>query len=85
MILESKDISAISFVGSTPIAKFIYENAKKFKRVQALGGAKNHLMVMPDANLDQTVDGIMVLHMDLPVKDVWQFQLLLQLEILLIN
>ncbi len=59
MILESKDISAISFVGSTPIAKFIYENAaKNLKRVQALGGAKNHLVVMPDANLDQAVDGI---------------------------
>ena len=60
MILESNDISAVSFVGSTPIAKYIYEtSAKNQKRVQALGGAKNHLIVMPDANLDQAVDGIM--------------------------
>ena len=60
MIIESKEISSISFVGSTPVAKYIYENsAKNGKRVQALGGAKNHLIVMPDANLDQAVDGIM--------------------------
>ena len=59
MILESKDINSVSFVGSTPVAKFIYENAaKNGKRVQALGGAKNHLVVMPDANIDQAVDGI---------------------------
>ncbi len=60
MLLESNDISSISFVGSTPVAKYIYEkSAKEGKRVQALGGAKNHLLVMPDANLDQAVDGIM--------------------------
>jgi malonate-semialdehyde dehydrogenase (acetylating) / methylmalonate-semialdehyde dehydrogenase len=60
MILNSSDISAISFVGSTPVAKYIYEqSAKNGKRVQALGGAKNHLVVMPDANIDQAVDGIM--------------------------
>ena len=59
-ILESNDISSISFVGSTPVAKYIYQTASKNnKRVQALGGAKNHLIVMPDANLDQAVDGIM--------------------------
>ncbi len=59
LILESKDISSISFVGSTPVAKYIYEkSAKNLKRVQALGGAKNHLVVMPDANIDQAVDGI---------------------------
>ncbi len=59
MILNSKDISSVSFVGSTPVAKYIYESAaKNGKRVQALGGAKNHLVVMPDANLDQAVDGI---------------------------
>tara|TARA_Y100001970_G_scaffold120641_1_gene149545 strand:+ start:3185 stop:4672 length:1488 start_codon:yes stop_codon:yes gene_type:complete len=58
-ILESKDIASVSFVGSTPVAKYIYEqSAKNGKRVQALGGAKNHLVVMPDANLDQAVDGI---------------------------
>ncbi len=59
MILDSRDISSVSFVGSTPVAKYIYEKAaKNGKRVQALGGAKNHLIVMPDANLDQAVDGI---------------------------
>jgi malonate-semialdehyde dehydrogenase (acetylating)/methylmalonate-semialdehyde dehydrogenase len=59
MILRSPDISSISFVGSTPVAKYIYEeSAKNLKRVQALGGAKNHLVVMPDANLEQAVDGI---------------------------
>jgi len=60
MILQSNDISSVSFVGSTPVAKYIYEQSAKYgKRVQALGGAKNHLVVMPDANLDQAVDGIM--------------------------
>ena len=58
-IIEEKNISAISFVGSTSVAKYIYEkSAKNFKRVQSLGGAKNHLVVMPDANIDQAVDGI---------------------------
>ena len=59
LILESKDISSVSFVGSTPVAKYIYEkSSKNLKRVQALGGAKNHLVVMPDANVNQAVDGI---------------------------
>ena len=60
MILEEKSISSVSFVGSTPVAKYIYEKSASYgKRVQSLGGAKNHLLVMPDANLDQAVDGIM--------------------------
>jgi len=59
-ILVNKDIKAVSFVGSTPIAKYIYENAaKNEKRVQALGGAKNHCVVMPDCDLDQAVNGLM--------------------------
>ena len=59
-LLENKDVAAISFVGSTGIAKYIYENAAKFeKRVQALGGAKNHCVVMPDSDLDQAVNGLM--------------------------
>ena len=59
MLLEDERIQSISFVGSTPVAKYIYEkSAQNGKRVQALGGAKNHLVVMPDANLDQAVDGI---------------------------
>ena len=49
----------MSFVGSTPIAEYIYtEGTKRGKRVQALGGAKNHLVVMPDADLDQAVDAL---------------------------
>ncbi|MFD5215380.1 CoA-acylating methylmalonate-semialdehyde dehydrogenase [Microbacterium sp. NPDC058345] len=52
-LLESKDVAAVSFVGSTPIAKSIYERASaNGKRVQALGGAKNHMVVMPDADID---------------------------------
>ena len=59
-IINNKDISGVSFVGSTPIAKYIYENcAKNEKRVQALGGAKNHAVVMPDCDLDQAVNGLM--------------------------
>ena len=59
LILNCNEISSVSFVGSTPVAKYIYEeSAKNSKRVQALGGAKNHLIVMPDANIDQAVDGI---------------------------
>ena len=52
-------VSGISFVGSTPIAKYIHETANRHgKRVQALGGAKNHMVVMPDADLDQAVDAL---------------------------
>jgi malonate-semialdehyde dehydrogenase (acetylating)/methylmalonate-semialdehyde dehydrogenase len=56
-LLTSPDVAAISFVGSTPIAKYIYETgAKHGKRVQALGGAKNHMLVLPDAELDLVAD-----------------------------
>jgi malonate-semialdehyde dehydrogenase (acetylating)/methylmalonate-semialdehyde dehydrogenase len=59
-LLTNQDVAAISFVGSTPIAKYIYENAaKNEKRVQALGGAKNHCVVMPDCDLNQAVNGLM--------------------------
>ncbi len=59
-LIKNKDVAAISFVGSTPVAKYIYENcAKNEKRVQALGGAKNHCVVMPDCDLDQAVNGLM--------------------------
>ncbi|GAB3500075.1 CoA-acylating methylmalonate-semialdehyde dehydrogenase [Curvibacter fontanus] len=58
-LLAHHDVKAISFVGSTPIANYIYETgARNGKRVQALGGAKNHMVVMPDADLDQAVDGL---------------------------
>lgn len=58
-LLEHPQVTAISFVGSTPIANYIYETgARHGKRVQALGGAKNHMVVMPDADLDRTVDAL---------------------------
>ena len=58
-LLAHTDVKALSFVGSTPIAHYIYETgARHGKRVQALGGAKNHMVVMPDADLDQTVDAL---------------------------
>jgi malonate-semialdehyde dehydrogenase (acetylating)/methylmalonate-semialdehyde dehydrogenase len=56
-LLEHPDVASISFVGSTPIAQYIYETASKHgKRVQALGGAKNHMLVLPDADLDLVAD-----------------------------
>ena len=59
-LLHHPDIVAVSFVGSTPIARSIYETcATQGKRCQALGGAKNHMIVMPDADLDQAVDALM--------------------------
>ena len=59
-ILGHPDIHAVSFVGSTPIAELVYRaGTSSGKRVQALGGAKNHLVVMPDADLDQAVDALM--------------------------
>jgi malonate-semialdehyde dehydrogenase (acetylating)/methylmalonate-semialdehyde dehydrogenase len=62
-LLQHPDVKAVSFVGSTPIAEYIYAEGVKRKgayplRVQALGGAKNHLVVMPDADLDQAVDAL---------------------------
>jgi malonate-semialdehyde dehydrogenase (acetylating)/methylmalonate-semialdehyde dehydrogenase len=58
-LLTHPDVKALSFVGSTPIAQYIYETgAHHGKRVQALGGAKNHMVVMPDADLDQSVDAL---------------------------
>ena len=56
-LLDHPDVAAISFVGSTPIAKYIYETGtRNGKRVQALGGAKNHMLVLPDADLDMAAD-----------------------------
>ena len=58
-ILENLNISAIGFVGSTPIAEYIYSKGCSFgKRVQCFGGAKNHMLIMPDADLDQAVDAL---------------------------
>ena len=59
-LLTQPDVAAVSFVGSTPIARYIYETAPRHgKRCQALGGAKNHMIVMPDADMDQAVDALM--------------------------
>ena len=58
-LLDHPDVKALSFVGSTPIANLIYERgARHGKRIQALGGAKNHMVVMPDADLDKAVDAL---------------------------
>lgn len=59
-LLHHPDVKAISFVGSTPIAKYIYETGtKNGKRVQALGGAKNHMVILPDADLDMAANALM--------------------------
>jgi malonate-semialdehyde dehydrogenase (acetylating)/methylmalonate-semialdehyde dehydrogenase len=59
-LIEAPEVKALSFVGSTPIAEYIYaEGTKRGKRVQALGGAKNHAVVMPDADLDNAVSALM--------------------------
>lgn len=59
-ILENPDIKAVSFVGSTPIAEYVYSTGTKHgKRVQALGGAKNHMVIMPDADIKKAADALM--------------------------
>ncbi|MBF9073914.1 CoA-acylating methylmalonate-semialdehyde dehydrogenase [Streptacidiphilus fuscans] len=56
-LLEHPDVKSVSFVGSTPIARYVYENGTRYgKRVQALGGAKNHMLVLPDSDLDLAAD-----------------------------
>ena len=58
-LLQHEDVAAISSVGSTPVARYIYETAARYgKRVQALGGAKNHMVVLPDADLDAAADAV---------------------------
>ena len=59
-LLDHKDVHAVSFVGSTPIAEYVYtRGCAAGKRVQALGGAKNHMVILPDADLDQAADALM--------------------------
>jgi len=58
-ILDHPGIDAVSFVGSAPVARLVYERAAKSASGEALGGAKNHIVVMPDAVIDKTVDGIL--------------------------
>ena len=60
VLLKHPDVKAISFVGSTPIAEYVYSTGTAHgKRVQALGGAKNHMIIMPDADMDQAADALM--------------------------
>jgi malonate-semialdehyde dehydrogenase (acetylating)/methylmalonate-semialdehyde dehydrogenase len=71
-LLEHPDIRAISFVGSTPVARHIYETAtRNGKRVQALGGAKNHMMVLPDADIAMAADA--AVSAGQPENAAWQF------------
>src|SRR5690606_21770192 len=59
-LLKDERVQAISFVGSTPVAKYIYVQCAEYgKRVQAFGGAKNHMIVLPDADLDLAADALM--------------------------
>ena len=59
LLITDPKVESVSFVGSTPVAEYIYHTSSKHnKRVQSLGGAKNHMVVMPDADLDQVVDGL---------------------------
>ena len=59
-LIEAPEVKALSFVGSTPIAEYIYtEGSRRGKRVQALGGAKNHAVILPDADMDNTVNALM--------------------------
>src|SRR5207248_8825654 len=56
-LLGHRDVAAVSFVGSTPIARYVYETGTRAgKRVQALGGAKNHMVVLPDADVEMAAD-----------------------------
>ena len=60
LLIKDPHVDSVSFVGSTPVAEYIYHTSSEHnKRVQSLGGAKNHMVVMPDADLDQVVDGLM--------------------------
>ena len=66
-------VAAISFVGSTPIARYIYETGTSHgKRVQALGGAKNHMIVLPDADMDLAADAAVSAGTARPESAVWR-------------
>ena len=71
-LLEHPDVRAVSFVGSTPVARHIYETGPRHgKRVQALGGAKNHMVVLPDADLDVATDAAVTRPWDRPANGAW--------------
>lgn len=71
-ILENDDIKAVSFVGSEPVAKYVYQTGTaNGKRVQALAGAKNHAIVMPDCHLEKSVQGIIGAAFEAAENAVW--------------
>ena len=73
-LLTNPDVKSISFVGSTPIARYVYETgAKAGKRVQALGGAKNHMLVLPDADLELVADSAINAGLVPRASDAWPF------------
>ena len=75
-LLDHPDVEALSFVGSTPIANAVYQRgAANGKRIQALGGAKNHMVVMPDADISKAVDGLMGAAFGSAGEHAWLFQL----------
>ena len=80
-------IAAVSFVGATPTAEYIYHTAaQQNKRVQALGGAKNHMVIMPDADLDQATDALIGAgYGSAGVSVAWLFPLPLPLVMLVTN
>ena len=72
-LLEHPRVAAISFVGSTPIARYIYETGtRNGKRVQALGGAKNHMIVLPDADIDMAADAAVSAGTAPPASAAWR-------------
>jgi malonate-semialdehyde dehydrogenase (acetylating)/methylmalonate-semialdehyde dehydrogenase len=76
-LLEHPDVKAVSFVGSTPIARYIYQTGTaNGKRVQALGGAKNHMVIMPDADLDMAANALMGAASVRPANAAWRSRLL---------
>jgi malonate-semialdehyde dehydrogenase (acetylating)/methylmalonate-semialdehyde dehydrogenase len=73
-ILEDPDIQAVSFVGSSAIAQYVYSHGTAHgKRVQAMGGAKNHAIIMPDADLDQVVNELIGAGTARPANAAWRF------------
>ena len=72
VLIKHPDIKAISFVGSVPVGQYIYKTGTEhLKRVQSFAGAKNHMVVMPDANKNKTIIAWLGLRLGLLVKDVW--------------
>ena len=72
-ILQHPDIAAVSFVGSTPIARYVYETGTKAgKRIQALGGAKNHMVVLPDADIGMAADAAVSAATARPASAAWR-------------